>query len=262
MSASSKTLLLPAPPIQRRGSIARGTQVPAGSPPFGQNTLQFFAEGERHESTGWQDTILPADDEPDTRVRSGSFDKIPRQKSALLTVALLGVGLIVGAALGVRALARTGWKVNAAAAALSRSHAPVPSAPPAPLVPTGIVLPPAPASPPTPSVAPAAAVDKPEVPRDGESIRAADDNEPNRAIKHAKALAQAEHHRTASPRKVQPRHTSHDDLEQEANPAVNGEVVQPLPLRNPSRIEPPQELSPPPEHPAPTVPEEAASSEP
>jgi hypothetical protein len=47
---------------------------------------------------------------------------------------------------------------------------------------------------------------------------------------------------------------SQDEVDQEANPAMNGEVVEPPPLGNPSRIEPPQQLSPPPEDPVPMEP--------
>ena len=276
MSPNPKTLLIPTTPVQGRTPVQggrsglRGMHVPADSRPFGQNTLQFFEEGERHENTGWQDTVLPADEETDTYVRGGSFDKIPRQKSALLTLALLGFGLVAGAALGVRALARTGWKVDASAAAMSRSPTPATLAPPAPSVPIAAALPAAsPLPPPAALIAKpvadeAAAVATVESAGDGDAIPATGDNGPNRAIKQVKKLAQAPHKLHKALGKSEPRRItgSQDEVDQEANLATNGEVVEPPPLRNPSHIEPPLQLSPPSEHPVPIEPAEAEPFEP
>ena len=266
MSPNSKTILVPGVPAQSGGNLGRGMRAPAGSRPFGQNTLQFFEEGERHEEAEWQDTELPAEEDPDTPVPGGSFDKIPRQKSALLTLALLGVGLVAGGALGVRALAKTGTKVDEATAAFSRSPAP---APPAIVVPTATVLPPAPPaptaspeSPPVPiarrSADEAAAVGTVDFPGDGDAIPAASDKVPDQAIKPTKRLAQASRRRPKAPGRSEPQ----NGLDLQANPTTIGEVVETPPLRNPSRIEPPQQLSPPPEHPAPIVPDEADPFEP
>jgi hypothetical protein len=244
--------------------------VPADSRPFGQNTLQFFEEGVRHENTGWQDTLLPVDEDTDTHVRGGSFDKIPRQKSALLTLALLGVGLVAGAALGVRALARAGWKVDASAAAMSRSPTPATLAPPAASVPVGTALPAA-SPPPPPAVAIAtpiadegAAVGTVESAGDGDAIPAMGDNVPDYAIKHVKKLAQAPRKLHKAPGKSEPRKVtgSQDEVDQEANSATNGEVGEPPTLENPGRIEPPQQLSAPPEHPVPIERAEADPFEP
>jgi len=265
MSANPKTLLIPATPVKGGESIGRGMRAPAGSRPFGQNTLQFFEEGERHEETGWQDTEVPADEDTDTYVQGGSFDKIARQKSALLTLALLAVGLAAGAALGVRALARTGWKVDTFAAAFSRSPAPAKPAPPAAFVPTMTAVPPASPSPPLLPTVPIARpnADHPtargtvESNGNGDAIRATGDKVPNYAIKHVK-LAQVSRKHHKAPGKS----ASQNELDHEANPATSGEVVETPPLRNPSRIEPPQQLSPPPEHPAPIVRDQADPFEP
>ena len=273
MSANSKMLLITPTPVQGGRSGVRGIRVlPADSRAFGQNTLQFFEEGERHENTGLQDTVLPVDEDTDAHVRGGSFDKIPRQKGALLTLALLGVGLVAGAALGVRALARTGWKVDASAAAMSRSPSPATPAPPAASVPVGTALPAA--SPPPPPAVPiakpianeAAAVGTTvESAGDGDAIPATGDNVPDYAIKHVKKLAQTPRKLHKAPGKSEPRKVngSQDEVDQEADPATNGEVVEPLlSLRNPGRIEPPQQLSAPPEHPVPIEPAEADPFEP
>ena len=262
MLANPKTLLMPANPVQDGRRVGPGLHLPAASRPFGPNTLQFFEEGERHENTGWQDSELPADEDTDTYVRGGSFDKIPRQKSALLILALLGVGLVTGAALGVRALARAGRKVDAAAAALSRSPNPATLAPPAASVPVGTALPVA--SPPPPPAVPiakliadeAAGAGTVESVGDGDAIPATGDNVPNYAIKHVKKLSQAPRKLHKALAKSEPIQVtgSQDEVDQEANPAMNGEVVEPPPLGNPSRIEPPQQLSPPPEDPVPMEP--------
>ena len=272
MLANPKTLLMPASPVQDGRRVVPGLQLPAASRPFGPNTLQFFEEGERHESTGWQDSELPADEDTDTHVRGGSFDKIPRQKSALLILALLGAGLATGAALGVRALARTGWKVEASAAAFSRNPAPATPAPTAALVPTATALPPAPPSRPQvtampiakPNAGEAPAGGTVESPGDGDATRATGDKVTSYAIKHVKKLAQASRKYHWAPGNSEPSTViaAQDELDQEANPATNGEVVEPPPLRNPSQIEPPQQLAPPPEHPAPTVSDEADPFEP
>lgn len=272
MLANSKTLLMPANPVQDGRRVVPGLQLPAASRPFGPNTLQFFEEGERHENTGWQDSELPADEDTDTYVRGGSFDKIPRQKSALLILALLGAGLVTGAALGVRALARTGWKVEASAAAFSRNPAPATPAPTAALVPTATALPPAPPSRPQltampiakPNAGEAPAGGTVESPGDGDATRATGDKVTSYAIKHVKKLAQASRKYHWVPGKSEPRTdiAVQDEFDQEANPATNGEVVEPPPLRNPSPIEPPQQLAPPPEHPASTVSGEADPFEP
>lgn len=248
----------PPPPLQIGKSGNRALRTPAGPVPFGQKTLQFFEEGERHERANWQDTVLPPDEETEEYVVGGPFDKIPRQKSALVILALLSVCLITGIVLGVRALAMTGRKVGTSSIALSRSPAPVPSAPPAASEPNGT-----PASPVLPPASPATAT---EVVTGGRLENASDDNAIGEAGDRApsnardkqvkKTLAQASHKRHKAPRKNQSA-SAEDGLDHEANPATSGAVVDPQPLKNPASIEPPRLLSPPPEHPAPIAPSEA-----
>lgn len=64
----------------------------------GAVTRAFFADGDRHEMTGWKDAVIPRDVsevDPERDVRS--FDRVPRRHGPLLTfvgaVALAIVGL-------------------------------------------------------------------------------------------------------------------------------------------------------------------------
>jgi hypothetical protein len=64
----------------------------------GAVTRTFFADGDRHEMTGWKDAVIPRDVsevDPERDVRS--FDRVPRRHGPLLTfvgvVALAVVGL-------------------------------------------------------------------------------------------------------------------------------------------------------------------------
>ena len=155
---------------------------------------------------------------------------------------------------------------------MSRTSVPGATASPAPSQPTGTAVTP-PSSPPLPAKPismPTA--DKPamvqttgNVSHDG-VIREVEDKGPSYAeIKHArKTFVQASHQRHQSFGKSKPEKptSSKDDLEQEANPATSGAVVEPPLLKSPAHIEPSRELSPPPEHPAPIVPSEADPFEP
>jgi hypothetical protein len=86
--------------------------------PFGRTTENFFLEGQQHEARQWQDTVLPPDDEPEPKRRRGSVDKIPRERSAMVALAILAVALVLGVVTGVSALSKTGKVVDRSAAAL------------------------------------------------------------------------------------------------------------------------------------------------
>lgn len=95
--------------------------VPTGRkqswPPFGRTTQRFFAQGEQHEATEWQDTVLVPDEESETRdkPKAGDFDVVPRQKGATFVLAVFSGCLALGVVLGVKALIGTGRKVDASA---------------------------------------------------------------------------------------------------------------------------------------------------
>ncbi len=269
MSANSKPTLTRVAPGQFGGDVGRGVRTSAGSLPVGRTTPQFFEEeeqeGESHEAVGWQDTVLPNDDDTDRHVSIRSFDKIPRQKSAMLVLAVLSACLITGVGLGIRALAKTGWKVDASSAAFSRSSAPATSGTPAELGATGIAA----SVPTSPPVLPDVWVAKPnsgkpasrgtvENAAGGDAVRETGDRGPNdtRAKRITKSLGQTprKYQELLGKRERSKTTTSEDDLKQEANPATSAGVVEPSPLKNPAHIEPPRRLSAPPEHPAPIVP--------
>jgi hypothetical protein len=132
---------------------------PSRRSPFGRITERFFAEGEQHEAAHWQDVVLPPDDEPEPCVRSGSFDEIPRQRSATITLVVLAACLTFGIVVGARFFLSTGHEVDAAKAAYSQ----IPPGNAAQATPHGeaagatetspapAVAEPAPAAPPTPA---------------------------------------------------------------------------------------------------------------
>ena len=109
------------------------------SPPFGRTTQRFFVEGEQHEAANWEDVVLPPDDEPDPSVHSGSFDKIPRRRSATIMLVALAALLVFGIIMSARFFLNTGRKVDAAKTAYTRTppaapvtkSAPVAAEPPA-----------------------------------------------------------------------------------------------------------------------------------
>ncbi|HEX2657381.1 MAG TPA: hypothetical protein VHU40_03885 [Polyangia bacterium] len=64
----------------------------------GAVTRAFFADGDRHEMTGWKDAVIPRDvSEVDPERDIRSFDRVPRRNGPLVTfvgaVALAIVGL-------------------------------------------------------------------------------------------------------------------------------------------------------------------------
>ncbi len=80
--------------------------------PFGRTTQRFFVEGEQHEAQQWQDVALPPDDEPEPKRQRGRIDKVPRQRGAMLMLALFGICLIVGLGVGISALLKTGNRLD------------------------------------------------------------------------------------------------------------------------------------------------------
>lgn len=101
------------PPIRRAASQPS---------PFGHTTLRFFSEGEKHEASQWQDVPDTVEDELRARrLRVGDFDRIPRQRGATLALAVASALLALGAVLGVKAMAKTGRRVDASAVELQKS---------------------------------------------------------------------------------------------------------------------------------------------
>jgi len=80
--------------------------------PFGRTTERFFVEGEQHEAQQWQDVNLPPDDEPEPKRRRGSIDKVPRQRGAMVALALFTICLMLGLGVGVSALLKTGNRLD------------------------------------------------------------------------------------------------------------------------------------------------------
>lgn len=105
-------------PVLTPGPYATG---PSHRSPFGRTTERFFAEGERHEAANWQDVVLPPDGEPEPCVRSGSFDEIPRRRSATITLVALAACLTFGIVASARFFLSTGHKVDAAKAAYTQT---------------------------------------------------------------------------------------------------------------------------------------------
>ncbi len=99
-------------------------------PPFGRTTQKFFVEGERHEASGWEDTVLPPDDDPHAhkKPKVGDFDIVPRQTASTVVLAVFSACLTLGVVLGVKALVRTGRRVDASATQLKHQMAAQPSA--------------------------------------------------------------------------------------------------------------------------------------
>lgn len=66
----------------------------------GAVTRAFFADGDRHEMTGWKDAVIPRDVrevDPERDVRT--FDRVPRRYGPLLTI----VGAVTFAIVGLAA---------------------------------------------------------------------------------------------------------------------------------------------------------------
>lgn len=123
--------------------VVRGLVIPG---PFGHTTQRFFLEGARHEASGWTDTVLPPDDEPEERVRSGSFDRVPRQTGAMIVVGCFAFLLLAGVGYGAHAL----WRdAHALAESITRYFKP------------GAVAAPPVVAPPVPAVEPASLVEAP-----------------------------------------------------------------------------------------------------
>jgi hypothetical protein len=93
-------------------------------PPFGRTTVRFFDEGDRHEAAGWRDVVLPPDDETEPSVKAGSFDRVPRQRGAMIVLAVFGVALVAGVGYGAHFLYRAGWHLDSSAAAYSQPPQP------------------------------------------------------------------------------------------------------------------------------------------
>lgn len=65
----------------------------------GALTSKFFADGERHELSGWEDAVIPPDpSEKDPERTFHSFDRVPRRRAPMVTVLALMVLAIVGLA--------------------------------------------------------------------------------------------------------------------------------------------------------------------
>jgi hypothetical protein len=96
------------------GRSPSGRRTPTGGwqassqVPFGRTTQLFFKEGEEHEARQWEDVVLPPDDEPEPKRPRGSVYKIPRQRGAIVALAIFAMALVVGVAVGLRAFTRTG----------------------------------------------------------------------------------------------------------------------------------------------------------
>ena len=65
----------------------------------GAVTRAFFADGDRHEMTGWKDAVIPRDvREVDPELDVRSFDRVPRRLGPLVTVVGAAALAIVGLA--------------------------------------------------------------------------------------------------------------------------------------------------------------------
>lgn len=101
------------PSPRSRPVAPRNRQVP-----FGRTTEEFFVEGEQHEATQWEDANLPPDDEPEPKRWRGRVDKVPRQRGAMVALAVFAVCLVLGVAAGVSALLKTGPHLDDVVAAV------------------------------------------------------------------------------------------------------------------------------------------------
>src|SRR5688500_5284707 len=114
--------------MSMNGTGVRSTTVKLGRQPtmpmmrVGSTTQRFFEEGEQHEAAQWTDTVLPPDDAPETDpdTEFDSFDKIPKKRSPIVTVAAIGACLLIGVAAWTMAfgILRTGRTVDESAKAL------------------------------------------------------------------------------------------------------------------------------------------------
>jgi hypothetical protein len=258
MPADKKPLRL-VPGRHAGGGVVHVVRGGDRSPPFGKNTLQFFEEGEKHERTDWEDTVLPPDDESEPHVQSGSFDKVPRQKSTLIGLALFGVCLVAGVVLGARAMFRMGGKVSASGAALSRQPGPRPALPPPERVAQPPVAQPPVAQPPAVPRTPAATIGEQDGPPTTASRASPERDRVNRASQLDKPMHPHRSVRSAGPSPGA--RSAAARLEQQGKPETTGSLVVPSEMEemeDRATIAPPAPIAPPPEHPAPVVTDPAA----
>lgn len=100
------------------------TDTGPSSTRLGKTTLEFFSEGERHEAAGWTDTPLPPDDEPaqDPKIRFKSFDKIAKQRSSIVALPVMVIGLAIAVTVGIVAALRTEHAMNSSFGAFFGHH--------------------------------------------------------------------------------------------------------------------------------------------
>ena len=83
------------------GEISAGRNIPENhlSAWPGAVTRAFFADGDRHEMTGWKDAVIPRDvSEVDPELDVRSFDRVPRRLGPLVTFVGAAALAIVGLA--------------------------------------------------------------------------------------------------------------------------------------------------------------------
>jgi len=77
--------------------VSRGAPDSTLSAWPGAVTRTFFADGDRHEMTGWKDAVIPRDvREVDPELDVRSFDRVPRRLGPLATFAGVVAFAIVG----------------------------------------------------------------------------------------------------------------------------------------------------------------------